>query len=82
MERNPELLKGVMGMKFMRDAEQRQRSLNEKSIQEIQTVSLAAGSDEDEDFPTTYSNVSTENPRRKNFVPGDQVFPRNCLTFS
>jgi U3 small nucleolar RNA-associated protein 14 len=57
--------KGVMGMKFMRDAEERQKQINEKDLAEIK-ASLNDGSDA-EDLEATEDG-------RKTFVPGEQVF--------
>jgi len=60
-----EIRKGVMGMKFMRDAEERQKQINAKHLAEIK-ASLNDGSDA-EDLEATANG-------RKTFVPGDQVF--------
>jgi U3 small nucleolar RNA-associated protein 14 len=60
-----ELRKGVMGMKFMQDAEERQKQINAKHLAEIK-ASLNDGSDA-EDLEATANG-------RKTFVPGDQVF--------
>jgi U3 small nucleolar RNA-associated protein 14 len=67
----PEIRKGVMGMKFMRDAEERQRQANAQQIAEIKAA-FNAGSDEDE-VSTSEQNARELNPGRKSFTPGDQV---------
>src|SRR5579859_261505 len=68
---NAELRKGVMGMKFMRDAEERRRRENAESLKEI-TATLESGSDEDS---PVVNGVSTSeiHPGRKAFTPGDHV---------
>lgn len=63
--------KGVMGMKFMRDAEERQKQANALELAEIQKAT-ATGSDGDDDAVDAASSL-TENPGRKTFTPGDQV---------
>jgi len=63
-----EIRKGVMGMKFMRDAEERQKQINAKHLAEIK-ASLNEGSDA-EDLETLEA-ISANG--RKTFVPGDQV---------
>ena len=65
--------KGVMGMKFMRDAEERQKQINEKDLAEIK-ASLNDGSDA-EDLEATANG-------RKTFVPGDQVFSQRLSSDS
>lgn len=72
VETNPDVLKGVMGMKFMRDADERQRRANLDNIREIQDA-LDARSDDDDTPRTNSATVLTENPGRKTFIPGDQV---------
>lgn len=61
--------KGVMGMKFMTDAEQRQKQANALELAEIRKA-MATGSDEEDDVVDA---TLTENPGRKTFTPGDQV---------
>jgi len=66
-----EVRKGVMGMKFMRDAEDRQRRENVQQIAEMRAM-MEAGSDGEqssEDPALTEQNV---NLGRKMFTPGDQ----------
>ena len=60
---------GVLGMKFMRDAEERQRQLNEEMVSE-----LRAEMDGDEEALEQVS-LSTVNHGRKTFVPGNEVRP-------
>jgi U3 small nucleolar RNA-associated protein 14 len=60
---------GVLGMKFMRDAEDRQRQLNEEMVAE-----LRAEMDGDEEALEHVSSA-TVNHGRKKFVPGDEVLP-------
>lgn len=67
-----ELPKGVMGMKFMRDAGQRQKQVNAEQIAEIK-ASLNANSDEGEDLENLEAIHPNGNIGRKTFVPGDQV---------
>jgi len=64
--------KGVMGMKFMTDAEERQKQANALELAEIQKA-MAIGSDEEDDVLDATSSFLTENPGRKTFTPGDQV---------
>jgi U3 small nucleolar RNA-associated protein 14 len=71
-ETAPEVLKGVMGMKFMRDAENRQKRANAESIREVHEL-IGAGSDDDEISETNGTAILSENPGRKTFTPGDQV---------
>jgi U3 small nucleolar RNA-associated protein 14 len=71
-EDTPEIRKGVMGMKFMRDAEERQKKLNAQRIAEIKAAA-DAGSDDDEILATTESITGPVNLGRKTFVPGDEV---------
>jgi U3 small nucleolar RNA-associated protein 14 len=72
IEDAPQMRKGIMGMKFMRDAEERQKQVNALQIAEIKAA-LEAGSDEDEILPATEASAQNSNPGRKNFIPGDQV---------
>lgn len=67
----PEIRKGVMGMKFMRDAEERQRQENAQQIAEI-TAAVNAASDENE-VSMTEPSARALNTGRKSFTPGDQV---------
>ena len=64
--------KGVMGMKFMTDAEERQKQANALELAEIQKA-VAIGSDEEDNVVEATSSSLTENPGRKTFIPGDQV---------
>jgi U3 small nucleolar RNA-associated protein 14 len=68
-----EIRRGVMGMKFMRDAEERQKQINAKHLAEIK-ASLNDGSDA-EDLEATANG-------RKTFVPGDQVFSQRLSSDS
>ena len=69
-----EIRKGVMGMKFMQDAEERQMRLNSQQIEEMKMkASLTVESDSDE-VPSAANPASpTTNPGRKSFTPGDKV---------
>ena len=71
-DQNGEIRKGVMGMKFMRDAEERQKQVNAEQTAEIK-ASRHACSDENEDPEDRDSIHANGNTRRKTFVPGDQV---------
>jgi U3 small nucleolar RNA-associated protein 14 len=71
-EEAPEIRKGVLGMKFMRDAEERQKQLNAEQIAEIKAA-VDAGSDDDEIIAATVANTRNVNLGRKTFTPGDQV---------
>jgi U3 small nucleolar RNA-associated protein 14 len=71
-EEAPEIRKGVLGMKFMKDAEERQKQLNAERIAEIKAA-VDAGSDDDEIIASTAANSRNVNPGRKTFTPGDQV---------
>jgi U3 small nucleolar RNA-associated protein 14 len=68
-----EIRNGVMGMKFMRDAEERQKQINAKHLAEIK-ASLKEGS-EAEDLEATANG-------RKTFVPGDQVSSPRSSSYS
>jgi U3 small nucleolar RNA-associated protein 14 len=72
VEDTPEIRKGVMGMKFMRDSEERQKQLNAQQIAEIKAA-VDAGSDDDEILAATESISGPVNHGRKTFVPGDEV---------
>ena len=72
VEEAPEIRKGVMGMKFMRDAEERQKQLNAQHIVEIKAA-VEAGSDDDEMLVTAESISQPVNQGRKTFVPGDEA---------
>jgi len=71
-DQNGEIRKGVMGMKFMRDAEERQKQVNAEQTAEIK-ASRHACSDENEDPEDRDSIHANGNTGRKTFVPGDQV---------
>ena len=73
VEDAPEIRKGVMGMKFMRDAEQRKRQVNAQQVAELKAA-IVAGSD-DEIFAETDPSTQSGNLGRKSFAPGDQVQP-------
>jgi U3 small nucleolar RNA-associated protein 14 len=60
---------GILGTKFMRDAEDQQRQLNEEMVAE-----LRAEMDGDEEALEHVSSA-TVNHGRKKFVPGDEVLP-------
>jgi U3 small nucleolar RNA-associated protein 14 len=68
----PEIRKGVMGMKFMRDAEERQKQFNAQQIAEIKAT-IDGGSDDDEIIVTAEPISGPVNQGRKTFVPGDEV---------
>ena len=72
VEEQPEIRKGVMGMKFMRDAEERQRRENAQQVAEMRAI-LEAGSDEDEVSETTRPILQNVNFGRKTFTPGDET---------
>ena len=73
-----EIRKGVMGMKFMRDAEERQKQTNAKDLAEIK-ASLNEGSEDAEDRETLETNPPSG---RKMFVPGDKVTPHRSASHS
>ena len=64
-----EIRKGVMGMKFMLDAEARQKQTNAEELAEVK-ASLSAGSD---DVEIIQAKAVNGNMGRKTFTPGDQV---------
>lgn len=77
-----ETRKGVMGMKFMRDAEERQRQLNLQQLEEMrEELRKEEGSDgEVEEAVTSNTVKSNANLGRKTFTPGDQESNRSKAT--
>ena len=72
VEETSDVRKGIMGMKFMRDAEEARKRQNADQIIEIQTA-LDADSDEDEVILAKVSTAQVTNHGRKTFTPGNQV---------
>lgn len=71
----PEIRKGVMGMKFMRDAEERQKQLNAQQIAEIMAaIDTGSTEKEVEGLFTADQMAQTVKPGRKTFTPGDKVY--------
>jgi U3 small nucleolar RNA-associated protein 14 len=71
VEESSGVRKGVLGMKFMRDAEEAQKKLNAEQLAEMRTT-LDAGSDEDEVLAQA-SSSRDRHTGRKTFTPGNQV---------
>jgi len=72
VEETTAVKKGVLGMKFMTDAQERQKQANTRELAEIRAT-MDAGSDEDDDV-VEVAHVSYDvNPGRKTFTPGDQT---------
>jgi U3 small nucleolar RNA-associated protein 14 len=71
VEESSEVRKGVLGMKFMRDAEEARKRLNAEQLAELRTT-LDAGSDDDEILAQVSSAKSIPSGR-KTFTPGNQV---------
>ena len=69
IENTQDIRKGVLGMKFMRDAEERQSQAIAEQVAEIRAM-VNDGSDEENQ--TTNMNSSTVNAGRKKFTPGDK----------
>ena len=66
----PEMRKGILGMKFMRDAEERQKQLNAEMLAQIRTeINREEGDGPNLEAPSS----GTVNSGRKTFVPGDDV---------
>ena len=72
VETASEVRKGVMGMKFMRDAEERQKRENAQQIADMRAM-LDGGSDQDEIDEDTTSTQQIH-LGRKIFTPGDRVY--------
>ena len=67
---SPEMRKGILGMKFMRDAEERQKKLNAEMLAEIRDeMNREEGNGQNLEAPSS----GTVNSGRKTFVPGDEV---------
>jgi U3 small nucleolar RNA-associated protein 14 len=66
-EQTREIRKGVLGMKFMRDAEERQRRENEKEMAEMRATLDEQSGEEEAELPTAAVAVG-----RKKFTPGDE----------
>jgi len=74
---SPEMRKGILGMKFMRDAEERQRKLNAEMLAEIRSeMNREESNGQNLEAPSS----GTVNSGRKTFVPGDEVCLCWCLT--
>jgi U3 small nucleolar RNA-associated protein 14 len=71
VEESSEVRKGVLGMKFMRDAEEARKRLNAEQLAELRTT-LDAGSDDDE-ILAQVSSAQIIHSGRKTFTPGNQV---------
>jgi U3 small nucleolar RNA-associated protein 14 len=71
VEEAVEVPKGVMGMKFMRDAEERQKRENERETAELRAM-FEDGTDEDGIVESTTPAQDNINLGRKKFVPGDE----------
>ncbi|KAK9238804.1 small-subunit processome [Lipomyces kononenkoae] len=61
---------GIMGMKFMREAEERQRKQNQEAIDELRRMEGGGGGDED--IEVTDSVVNIINQGRRRYAPGAQ----------
>ena len=72
VEETTAVKKGVLGMKFMTDAQERQKQANNRELAEIRAT-MEAGSDEDDDVVEVAHSSYDVNPGRKTFTPGDQT---------
>ncbi|KAK9448205.1 small-subunit processome [Limtongia smithiae] len=68
-EASPEPVKGIAGMKFMRDAEERLRLQNEQTVEEVRRIEAGGDLRDERTTSTAYEVI---NDGRRKFTPGAQ----------